>query len=128
MILDKVHTISQGEGGEQGDALMPLLFALGQHGVLETTARTLRAGEFMFAFLDDIHFVTAPNRVGAIYATLQEALWAHARIAIHLGKRRCGMFQASGQKYAQFSREWPAKQTGLPGSGGDLKFLRTSKA
>ena len=46
-----------------------------------TTARTLRAGEFMFAFLDDIYFVTAPNRVGAIYTTLQEALWAHARIA-----------------------------------------------
>ena len=25
------HTIRQGEGGEQGDALMPLLFSLGQH-------------------------------------------------------------------------------------------------
>ena len=24
----------QGEGGEQGDALMPLLFSLGQHGAL----------------------------------------------------------------------------------------------
>ena len=100
----QVHTISQGEGGEQGDALMPLLFALGQHGALETTARTLRAGEFMFAFLDDINFVTAPNRVGAIYATLQEALWAHARIAIHLGKTKEGMLRARGQKYAQFSR------------------------
>ena len=77
----QVHTMSQGEGGEQGDALMPLLFALGQHGASVTTARTLRAGEFMFAFLDDIYFVTAPNRVGAIYTTLQEALWAHARIA-----------------------------------------------
>ena len=46
---------------------MPLLFALGQHGALETTARTLRAGEFMFAFFDDIYFITAPNRVGPIY-------------------------------------------------------------
>ena len=27
--------ISQGEGGEQGDPLMPLLFALGQHRALE---------------------------------------------------------------------------------------------
>ena len=73
----QVHSISQGECGEQGDALMPLLFALGQHGALETTARTFRAGEFMFVLLDDIYFITAPNRVGAIYATLQEALWAH---------------------------------------------------
>ena len=30
-----IHTIRQGEGGEQGDALMPLLFALGQHSALE---------------------------------------------------------------------------------------------
>ena len=90
----QVHTTSQGECGQQGDALMPLLFALGQHGALETTARTLRAGEFMFAFLDDIYFITAPNRVGAIYATLQEALWAHACIAIHLGKTK--VWNASG--------------------------------
>ena len=26
-----VHEIPQGEGGEQGDALMPALFSLGQH-------------------------------------------------------------------------------------------------
>ena len=34
-----VHTIRQGEGGEQGDALMPLLFAVGQHSVLELQER-----------------------------------------------------------------------------------------
>ena len=82
-------TIVQGEGGgEQGDAMMPLLFALGQHCALEATARTLNDGECMFAFLDDIHFITEPNRVGAVHTTLQEALWAHARIAIHLGKTK----------------------------------------
>ena len=53
-----------------------------------------RAGDFMFAFLDDIYFVTAPNRIGAVYATVQEALWAHARIDIHLGKtERCTVFE-----------------------------------
>ena len=30
-----VHTIPQGEGREQGDPLMPLLFAVGQHQALE---------------------------------------------------------------------------------------------
>ena len=30
-----VHTIDLGEGGEQRSALMPLLFSLGQHGVLQ---------------------------------------------------------------------------------------------
>ena len=29
--LGVVHDIQQGEGGEQGDALMPMLFRLGQH-------------------------------------------------------------------------------------------------
>ena len=32
---DTTHTIVQGEGGEQGDAMMPLLFAIGQHPALE---------------------------------------------------------------------------------------------
>ena len=30
----QVHEIVQGEGGEQGDPLMPALFALGQHSAL----------------------------------------------------------------------------------------------
>ena len=34
-----VHRIPQGEGGEQGDALMPLLFALGQHSALEEASQ-----------------------------------------------------------------------------------------
>ena len=29
------HTILQGEGGEQGDPLMPMLYSLGQHRALE---------------------------------------------------------------------------------------------
>ena len=36
--------IRQGEGGEQGDALMPLLFSLGQHGALKAVARGLEEG------------------------------------------------------------------------------------
>ena len=40
-----VHTICQGEGGEQGDALMPLLFSLGQHAALEAVHRRLMEGE-----------------------------------------------------------------------------------
>ena len=86
-----------GRGGGQGDAMMPLFFALGQHGALEATARTLNDGEFMFAFLDDIYSITEPNRVGAVYATLQEALWAHARIAIHLGKTK--VWNSSGVRF-----------------------------
>ena len=52
------HTIRQGEGGEQGDALMPLLFCLGQ---LEAVQEDMREGEFLFACLDDIDNVTLPE-------------------------------------------------------------------
>ena len=31
----EIHSIPQGEGGEQGDAMMPLLYSLGQHGALQ---------------------------------------------------------------------------------------------
>ena len=49
-----VHTIHQEEGGEQGDALMPLLFCLGQHAALEAMQRELNPNEKLFAFLDDL--------------------------------------------------------------------------
>ena len=39
--LGRVHTIVQGEGGEQGDALMPLLFSLGQHKALLMSSGTV---------------------------------------------------------------------------------------
>ena len=50
----EVHIVLQGEGGEQGDAMMPLLFSLGQHAALEDVSRSLVPGEHLFAFLDDI--------------------------------------------------------------------------
>ena len=56
-----VHRIPQGEGGEQGDALMPLMFALG-HEALQAVSRQLRPNERLFAFLDDVHLTSKPDR------------------------------------------------------------------
>ena len=56
--LGRVHTITQGEGGEQGDAMMPLLFSLGQHAALERVQRSLHEGEVLFA-----HRLHARSRV-----------------------------------------------------------------
>ena len=81
-----VHTINQGEGGEQGDPLMPLLFSVGQHPALLATQERLEANEWIFAFLDDIYILTKPERVGAVYAVLQEELFRHAYIRINGGK------------------------------------------
>ena len=46
-----VHNIYEAEGGEQGDALMPLLFALSQHSALVAVQGQLVPGERLMAFL-----------------------------------------------------------------------------
>ena len=80
------HTIRQGEGGEQGDALMPLLFALGQHRALVATQSELQDGEFLFRVFGRHLRGVPPDRVGAVYASMQQHLWAHCRIRVHTGK------------------------------------------
>ena len=59
-----VHEILQGEGGEQGDALVPALFALGQHDALVAIQARLRPEERLFAFLDDINVKPVPKSHG----------------------------------------------------------------
>ena len=56
-----VHTIQQGEGGEQGDALMPLLFCVGQHAALQEVQARSRPTERLFAYLDDVHLKARPG-------------------------------------------------------------------
>ena len=89
-----VHDVAQGEGGEQGDPMMPLLFSLGQHAALMAVQRQLAAHEKVFAFLDDVYVVTSPDRVLAVYTILQAELWRHSRIRVHDGKTQ--VWNASG--------------------------------
>ena len=67
----EVHTIPQGEGGEQGDPFMPLLFCLGQHPALSAASAQLEAGKKLFAYLDDIYIVCRSERVGAVFNLLE---------------------------------------------------------
>ena len=78
--------IPQEEGGEQGDPLMLMLFALGQHGSLEAAQARLRVGERLMAFLDDIYAVCSPDRVGAVFAIVEQEMQARAHVRMHLGK------------------------------------------
>ena len=66
--------IFQGEGGEQGDPLMPMLFSLGQHKALVAANAELREGERLMAFLDDVHVSTLPDRTSDAHAALGEHL------------------------------------------------------
>ena len=90
------HDIAQGQGGEQGDPLMPALYSLAVHPALEASAANLRDGETISAFLDDTYVVAPPERVAAVHATLQEALWSHARRQLNAGKTR--IWNAAGEE------------------------------
>ena len=55
-------TTSTRAKGEQGDAMMPLLYSLGQHRALQAVGEQLQEGD-LFAYLDDTFFVSSPLRV-----------------------------------------------------------------
>ena len=86
--VGKVHQIHQGEGGEQGDRLMPLLFSLAQHSALAAAHERLNEGEHLFASHDDLYTVCLPERVGELHRVLAHELAAQAHIALHHGKTK----------------------------------------
>ena len=65
---------------------MPLLFALGQHSALDAIQEELHEGEHLLAFHDDIYTTSSPERVGSVYALLEEHLCGYSRIRINGGK------------------------------------------
>ena len=81
-----IHEIAQGEGGEQGDALMPLLFSLGLHRALCAVSDRLLPTERLLPFLDDLYVICSPERVLHVHRVLQEELCVHSRIQVHHGK------------------------------------------
>ena len=81
------HTVTQAEGGEQGD-LMPVLVSLAQRPALQAVQTQLQPGESLSAFLDDVYAVAPPHRVRTIYDLLAHHLFAAARIRLNSGKTR----------------------------------------
>ncbi|CAL1131071.1 unnamed protein product [Cladocopium goreaui] len=77
------HRVPHGEGLEQGDALAPALFALGQHDALTGAAEQLLPTECLAAYLDDLYVVTTPDRARLAYDTVTRAVqlpvvsWGH---------------------------------------------------
>ena len=82
------HLISQAEGGEQGDPLMPALFSLGQSTALQAIHSQLHPTETLLAYLDDIYAVVAPDRVRTVYDVMANELRTHTRIQLNSGKTR----------------------------------------
>ena len=78
--------IAQGEGGEQRDPLMPLLFASGQHKSLVEAQARLSGKERLLAFLDDIYIASMPDRLSEAHTAVEGELSTHAHIHLHHGQ------------------------------------------
>ena len=83
------HRIPQGEGGEQGDALMPALFCLGLHDALHRANEQLLQGEILVAYLDDLYLLTSKQRARTACDVVTREIREHAGIEPNLGKTEC---------------------------------------
>ena len=124
------RVVFQAEGGEQGDPLMPLLFAIGIQGALEEVAVSLEPGEQLCAFLDDVYALCRPERVKAIHDKLADCLLRVAGIHLHQGKTR--VWNKSGvppddvqQLGAEAWQPAEIKVLGTPIGGADFVRERT---
>ena len=95
--------------GREGDRLMPMSFVLGQHKVLLASRNVSRKERKVFAFLDDIHVVCAPERVGDVCAIIVEELFAtqgsrDGRHVLALSRRGVGSSQAEERKDVPLSK------------------------
>ena len=97
-----VFHIEQGEEGEQGDTLTPLLFALGQSWLSRTGGESLRK---ILAFLDDVHVITTRDRVDHAYTVLQHELWTGCHIHINTGQTQ--VLNRIGER-PQLATSWKA--------------------
>ena len=77
------HAVSQAEGGEQGDPLMPGLYSIGVHPALQEVHSRLQPGEELYAFLDDTYVVSLPDRTAPALDLLGSS---RANVDLHLGK------------------------------------------
>ena len=82
----RTHQVLQGEGGEQGDALMPALFSLGMARALRQAQEQLQPGELVVAYLDDVYIITRPERALPAYRTVTATVEAVCGVRPNLGK------------------------------------------
>jgi hypothetical protein len=81
-----VLEIKQGEGGEQGDALMPALFALGLHGALAASKLALPFGVEILAYLDDVYIVADRSNAAEAFRVTTQNITEMAGVRTHMGK------------------------------------------
>ena len=123
------HHVAQGEGGEQGDPLMPCLFAAALHPALTAIQQAIPPGDGCLAFLDDVYLLTSPERAVPTFHIARDAILQHAGINLHQGKTRVWNKAGSTpanihtlQPVGQDARVWVGDQT-LPPTEQGLQVL-----
>ena len=81
-----MHEILQGDGGEQGDAMMPALFCLALKSALTEIKQGLPEGASIHAYLDDIYVTCDRADAALIFHRIQEILSRVCHIDVNLGK------------------------------------------
>ena len=120
----EVHHIDQGEGGEQGDALMPLLFSLGQHMQLWRRSGHDCSPE-RGSSLSWTTFTLSPLLIGSVSCTTtfcKRSCIGMPAAASTWGRLRFGMPLGTGLLFAIFWRGSHKLQTQRRGCGRDLEF------
>ena len=85
----QAHTVAQAEGGEQGDLLVPGLYAVGPRVARGTFKST--TGRGVFAFLDAMYLVSLPDRTVPALDLLGSGLKERANVDLQIVKRALGM-------------------------------------
>ena len=67
---------------------MPAPYSLAQHGALQEVQAQLLDSEAVFAYLDDIYVVAAPELIRELYDAVARVLWGRARVQLNCGKTR----------------------------------------
>lgn len=83
------YVVQQGEGGEQGDALMPALFFLAPRPALRSIQSRLRKRAVAVAYFGDIHFLTSPGRVREAHDIAVMMLWETCGTNANKGTLAC---------------------------------------
>lgn len=118
----EVWPIDQGDGGEQGDPLMPALFALGQHAALVSSDQKLQelmaektdwVADFfkplLFAFLDDLYVVTDRVMARQAFDVVTGEVERIAGIRTNLGKLQ--LYSKNGGSCPQGFEDFPSVWT-----------------
>ena len=82
----RMRGLPQGEGGEQGAALMPALFCLAMRPALQEIQARMADDELVLAYLDDIYVLTRPERTRAAYDIVAEVLARVCNVEVNRSK------------------------------------------